>query len=219
MARPVLAATPEPAEAPVDDARADEREATPEPAATNGRRASKRERKPVKRLVNGACRLRANRFALEGTARGAPSFTCGSDGAAEGTKTGVRQRGVGDAVGDDELSEEEPVDDSDDDDGEHLPPAKRRKTRKAAAPRKRARKTAGAGSDDEAPIGLSEYNISSDNALFNAVRDPNAAVQTAVDDWVATYGEEEDDDTGPGVALAQLVNFLLRVRRLSRGPS
>ena len=30
-------------------------------------------------------------------------------------------------------------------------------------------------------------------------------------------GEEEDDDTGPGVALAQLVNFLLRVRQRTSG--
>ena len=134
----------------------------------------------------------------------------------EVTKPVIRYRGQKHSEDEEPREEDLASDSSDDSIRWSKKPRGNRKQKPTISvpPRVRASRKSGrkrAGSDDEAPIG-SEYNIAPDNALFNAVRDPNSAVQSAVDDWIATYGEEEDDDTGPGVALAQLVNFLLRVR-------
>ena len=42
--------------------------------------------------------------------------------------------------------------------------------------------------------------------MADAVRNPNSSLQTVVDDWIESY----QSDAGP--AMAELVNFVLRVR-------
>ncbi|KAK0539390.1 cohesin complex subunit [Tilletia horrida] len=49
-----------------------------------------------------------------------------------------------------------------------------------------------------------ELPIKDDNFIFNAVKDPETALDTAAEDWVAMYHD------APAEALAQLVTFLLR---------
>ena len=41
----------------------------------------------------------------------------------------------------------------------------------------------------------------------DAVKNPNTALQTTAEDWIESYRDE------PGPAMAELVNFVLRVRR------
>lgn len=43
--------------------------------------------------------------------------------------------------------------------------------------------------------------------LSDAVKNPNAALQAVVDDWIESYDEES-----PGIAMAELINFVFRVR-------
>ncbi|BGP22583.1 cohesin complex subunit SA-1/2 [Rhodotorula toruloides] len=49
-----------------------------------------------------------------------------------------------------------------------------------------------------------DFKVEDDNGLFNAVKDPNTALKTVVEDWIESYKE----DSGP--AMAELVNFILR---------
>ncbi|BGP45801.1 cohesin complex subunit [Rhodotorula kratochvilovae] len=77
-----------------------------------------------------------------------------------------------------------------------------------AAPRKR--KTAAEEDEDEAPPAAKraqagkDFKIEGDNGLFNAVKNPNTALQTTAEDWIESYQEES------GPAMAELVNFVLR---------
>ncbi|SCV69509.1 BQ2448_2529 [Microbotryum intermedium] len=74
----------------------------------------------------------------------------------------------------------------------------------------RKKKNAAEGEDGQpeafAPGALArgDFKIKDDNSIFNAVRDPNSALETTVEDWFEQYSEE------PGPAMAELVNFLLR---------
>lgn len=43
----------------------------------------------------------------------------------------------------------------------------------------------------------------------DTVKNPNAALQTTVEDWIESYQEAS------GPALAELINFVLRVRRFA----
>ncbi|SNX85606.1 related to Nuclear cohesin complex subunit [Melanopsichium pennsylvanicum] len=61
-----------------------------------------------------------------------------------------------------------------------------------SAPRSRA-----AASKDELPI-------NEDNDIFNAVKDPNSALQSNAEDWVVAFSDHQ------GLALAKLVNFVIR---------
>ncbi|PWN46991.1 hypothetical protein IE53DRAFT_278454 [Violaceomyces palustris] len=58
-------------------------------------------------------------------------------------------------------------------------------------------KARGATSKEDLPI-------KDDNAIFNAVKDPNSALQSTAEDWVVSYQEK------PGPALAELINFVIR---------
>lgn len=49
-----------------------------------------------------------------------------------------------------------------------------------------------------------DLDIHSDVPLFNAIRNPESALQTAVEDWVVAYQSE------PTAALTELVNCILR---------
>lgn len=49
-----------------------------------------------------------------------------------------------------------------------------------------------------------ELPINEDNDIFNAVKDPNSALQSTAEDWVVSFSDHE------GRALAQLVNFVIR---------
>ncbi|GAA5890955.1 hypothetical protein JCM8208_003106 [Rhodotorula glutinis] len=92
------------------------------------------------------------------------------------------------------------------------PPRAKKAAAKPAAPRKR--KAAAADEDDEdedgapaakkAAAAAKDFNIENDNGLFNAVKNPNTALQTTAEDWIESYREES------GPALAELVNFVLR---------
>ena len=137
--------------------------------------------------------------------------------AAEGSKTRKdADDGSEDIDDENEASEHEAQSEPEDEEESYkVVPTKRRKTSGAAqsrstAPRKRARKAA--GSDDEGAA-KGEYIIWNDNRLFNSIRSTRANVQKAVDDWIGSYQDEDAEDTGPGVALAELVNFVLRVRQ------
>ncbi|EPQ32336.1 uncharacterized protein PFL1_00532 [Pseudozyma flocculosa PF-1] len=71
------------------------------------------------------------------------------------------------------------------------------KTRSVGRPRATSTKTRGAGSKDELPI-------NDDNDIFNAVKDPNSALQSTAEDWVVSFQNDE------GKALAELTNFVIR---------
>ncbi|KAK4699710.1 cohesin complex subunit SA-1/2, partial [Phenoliferia sp. Uapishka_3] len=97
--------------------------------------------------------------------------------------------------------------------GKKATPAK--KASAAASKKRPLKKKKGGeeGSDDDngegaaAPaqaFGKGDVVIEEDNTLFNAVRNPDSALQSTVDDWVESYQEA----TGP--ALAELINFFLR---------
>ena len=60
-----------------------------------------------------------------------------------------------------------------------------------------AAKSRTAGSRDELPI-------NEDNDIFNAVKDPNSALQSIAEDWVVAFSDHQ------GGALAELVNFIIR---------
>ncbi|SPO27520.1 related to Nuclear cohesin complex subunit [Ustilago trichophora] len=60
-----------------------------------------------------------------------------------------------------------------------------------------AAKSRAAASRDELPI-------NDDNDIFNAVKDPNSALQSNAEDWVVAFSDHQ------GRALAQLVNFVIR---------
>ncbi|GAA6029512.1 hypothetical protein JCM8097_003715 [Rhodosporidiobolus ruineniae] len=76
----------------------------------------------------------------------------------------------------------------------------------------RARKAADEdGEDDAAPktgaagkASAKDFKIEGDNGLFNAVKNPNTALQQTAEDWIEQYKEES------GPAMAELVNFVLR---------
>ncbi|KAK4048718.1 cohesin complex subunit [Microbotryomycetes sp. JL221] len=53
-------------------------------------------------------------------------------------------------------------------------------------------------------VAKGDFKINNDNSIFNAVCNPNTALETTVDDWLESYQE------APGPAMAELVNFLLR---------
>ncbi|KAM0792165.1 hypothetical protein ACM66B_004862 [Microbotryomycetes sp. NB124-2] len=59
--------------------------------------------------------------------------------------------------------------------------------------------TGGRGADAKG-----DFKINNDNAVFNAVRNPNTALESTVNDWIESYQES------PGPAMAELVDFLLR---------
>ena len=44
--------------------------------------------------------------------------------------------------------------------------------------------------------------------FLDAVSDPNTSLESIVDDWIESY----KSDAGP--AMAELINFVLRVRRI-----
>lgn len=67
-------------------------------------------------------------------------------------------------------------------------------TRAAAAPRRIQR----------APISREELKIQDDVPLFNAIKNPDNALQTTAEDWVVAYQSE------PGPALTELINFIIR---------
>ncbi|GAA5879860.1 hypothetical protein JCM3774_002262 [Rhodotorula dairenensis] len=83
--------------------------------------------------------------------------------------------------------------------------------------RKRAAAAAGSGEEDEnvdggatkaAAAGAAkpgkDFQINDDNEVFNAVKNPNSALQQVAEDWIESYKEES------GPAMAELVNFVLR---------
>ncbi len=49
-----------------------------------------------------------------------------------------------------------------------------------------------------------ELPINEDNDIFNAVKDPNSALQSIAEDWVVAFSDHQ------GRALAELVNFVIR---------
>ncbi|KAF9078436.1 hypothetical protein BDP27DRAFT_1309581 [Rhodocollybia butyracea] len=135
----------------------------------------------------------------------------------------------GDAVDDDDDPEQDEPN-ADGSDGEDGPPKKSRKktkgqpaakkartaapsTRKLKKPRvpkdpattkskKRATEAPNAPFD---PAALTQAtHISSDNPLFNAIVNPNAALQGTVEDFLESLGQDENQ------ALAELVNMILR---------
>ncbi|GAA5922470.1 hypothetical protein JCM3775_005740 [Rhodotorula graminis] len=94
------------------------------------------------------------------------------------------------------------------------PPRAKKAAAKPTAPRKR--KAAKVDEDDEdengagapaakkAAAAAKDFKIENDNGLFNAVKNPNTALQTTAEDWIESYRDE------PGPAMAELVNFVLR---------
>lgn len=94
-------------------------------------------------------------------------------------------------------------------------------TKPKAAPKKRKPKKA-AGDEDGDVVTKGDYIVADDNELFSpsfrllaslgtdvmiadAVKNPNASLESVVDDWIESY----KNDAGP--AMAQLVNFAFRV--------
>ncbi|GAA5843847.1 hypothetical protein JCM9279_000166 [Rhodotorula babjevae] len=90
----------------------------------------------------------------------------------------------------------------------------RAKKASTAAPRKRKAPRAAEADEDEDEDGApaakkaatagKDFKIENDNGLFNAVKNPNTALQTTAEDWIESYREES------GPAMAELVNFVLR---------
>ena len=60
-----------------------------------------------------------------------------------------------------------------------------------------------------------EYAIASDNNLFEAVRNPATALELSVEEWIDTYlkPDETDSEDHRGTPMAELLNFVLRVKR------
>ncbi|KAI0052365.1 hypothetical protein FA95DRAFT_1675331 [Auriscalpium vulgare] len=90
------------------------------------------------------------------------------------------------------------------------PQAKRVRTGKnassnatAAGPSKRRRARGGADAVD-AGRGASDTNIASDNALFNAIMNPSAALQSTVEDFLESLSDS------PAAAQAEFINAILR---------
>ncbi|SPO27175.1 related to Nuclear cohesin complex subunit [Ustilago trichophora] len=74
-------------------------------------------------------------------------------------------------------------------------PSRSRAAANAATPS--AARSRAAASRDELPI-------NDDNDIFNAVKDPNSALQSNAEDWVVSFSDHQ------GRALAELVNFVIR---------
>ncbi|KAG8986084.1 hypothetical protein FRB93_005518 [Tulasnella sp. JGI-2019a] len=83
-----------------------------------------------------------------------------------------------------------------------------RKARGGMAPREPPKRRGGrkkAGAEDIDPKALAkEAAIADDNALFNAILNPSAALQSTAEDFLDSY------ERSPGAALADLVNCVLR---------
>lgn len=126
----------------------------------------------------------------------------------------------------DELDELSPVENDPDDETFDGP---RQATRQKATRRTASKKRSGNDDGDDDTGGgrrtkraaggdllTGEYKIASDNTLFEAVRKSGSALESTVEDWVHHYqggdGDGDDADVGRGEALAELINFLLRVR-------
>ncbi|KAM0753990.1 hypothetical protein T439DRAFT_298458 [Meredithblackwellia eburnea MCA 4105] len=88
------------------------------------------------------------------------------------------------------------------------------KGKKPAALRKKKGASAAAGQGAEGDgqedgpastaVTKGDVVVEADNTLYNAIRNPNSALQTVVDDWVESYQQ----NAGP--AMAELINFVLR---------
>ncbi|GAA6000843.1 cohesin subunit IRR1 [Rhodotorula paludigena] len=91
------------------------------------------------------------------------------------------------------------------------------RTRKPRAAGTGARKPAGAGprrkkadadgEEDGSPAAAKagkDFKIEDNNELFNAVKNPNTALQQTAEDWIESYKESS------GPAMSELVNFVLR---------
>nr|WJN25053.1 sister chromatid cohesion subunit [Farysia itapuensis] len=55
-----------------------------------------------------------------------------------------------------------------------------------------------------AAVNRDELPVNDDNEIYNAVKDPNSALQSTAEDWVVSFQQDQ------GQALATLVNFVIR---------
>lgn len=58
--------------------------------------------------------------------------------------------------------------------------------------------------------GLREHTTDGPPPRLDAVRSPDSSLQTTVDDWIQSYSDDKEQ------AIAELVNFLLRVSTMLR---
>jgi len=70
-----------------------------------------------------------------------------------------------------------------------------------------------AAEDENEPLLKGEYTIAHDNDLFEAVRHHESALEATVQEWIESYQAEGDaSEESKGEPLAQLINFVIRVR-------
>ncbi|SAM82881.1 related to Nuclear cohesin complex subunit [Ustilago bromivora] len=82
-----------------------------------------------------------------------------------------------------------------------------RSTKKRSGPSRPRAGTTGAtpsAARSRAAASRDELPINDDNEIFNAVKDPNSALQSNAEDWVVAFSDHQ------GRALAELVNFVIR---------
>ena len=154
----------------------------------------------------------------------------------EDVYSGNNKTATGDEV-DPELEADEPeeaddaeVDELDESEGEEFqaPKAAKAKGKKAPAKKRAAPKTSrkrkAAALDDDSqasegvelpenePLLKGEYAIARDNALFEAVRHSETALELTVDEWIEAYqANGNDSEEAKGEPLAELINFVIRV--------
>lgn len=148
-----------------------------------------------------------------------------------GTAADQSDQGNPDVEGDEpEESDEAEVDELDDSEGEEFqaPKAAKAKGKKAPAKKRAAPKTSrkrkaaaldddsqaseGADLPENEPLLKGEYAIARDNALFEAVRHSETALELTVDEWIEAYqANGNDNEEAKGEPLAELINFVIRV--------
>ncbi|WVQ70491.1 hypothetical protein IAR50_000010 [Cryptococcus sp. DSM 104548] len=115
---------------------------------------------------------------------------------------------------DDEQSSEE-------EESDHDPTPKKKRATKAAAPRKprasaatgpkrkRAKKAAPSAAEGESGK-VAETEEKTDSPLYNALQQPDIALQPLIDDWIETYQQAAGDEVSEQTAIHELVVFFIR---------
>lgn len=84
------------------------------------------------------------------------------------------------------------------------PKAASTKTKSAAGGSKKKKSSTASRAAKSSAANREELDIEEDNVLFNAIKNPETALQVTVDDWVVEY------QTAPGPALTTLINLVIR---------
>ncbi|ODO10375.1 hypothetical protein I350_00970 [Cryptococcus amylolentus CBS 6273] len=117
--------------------------------------------------------------------------------------------------------DDEDEEESEEDESDNEPTPKKKRAPKAAAPKKprasaaaapkkkRAKKAAPPAAEGEASQ-AAEPEEKTDSPLYNALQQPDIALQPLIDDWIETYQQAAGDEISEQTAIHELVVFFIR---------